>query len=348
MYWCQPPYMPPGGDWKRDWRVSSARHSDAPSRPHIAAPARSFQTARIDAWPAASISPSPFASTQLASPALQLVIWSTTACASGLGARALREDRGDRGPHQRARVGRRRGVLGAEHGRRRVLVRPRQLLQQPVDALRCRPRPSGCRRRGSRVAGLLFQLTSRPFGGSMTCGCLAPARKPFHSIPAAAVGRQVAVDALRAQRQPAGGDERDVLGVGVERVERLRRRERRLGEVARAADLPVRQLLEEDLVGRLAPGARAPLRERDDALAARHARVADHRAVHGAAEAHPHLLAALGDRAGVHPLHPAALALVAVARARAAAEPLGVRVDDVGVRRGERPGGRARPRPISM
>jgi hypothetical protein len=40
-----------------------ALQSGLPSRPHTAAPARSFQTAAVAAWPGAVVEPSPSAST---------------------------------------------------------------------------------------------------------------------------------------------------------------------------------------------------------------------------------------------------------------------------------------------
>ncbi len=190
---------------------------------------------------------------------------------------------------------------------------------------------------GKSLAGLLFQFTSSPFDGLVSCGCLLCATEPFHSnLPRPSTGRS-SLTPLGRTRQPARGDERDVLRVGVERVERLRRGRRRADEVPRGLHPPERQVLEEDLVVRLAAGARALARQRHHALGARDPGVADHRAVDRAAEAHLHGLVALADRARLDRLHLAAAALVAVLRPRAAAELLGVRVDDVGAGRGQRP-----------
>ena len=290
------------------------------------------------------MTPSPFASTQLAPLSLHRVIASTTACASGLGAVLALEDRRHVGPHQPARVGGRRGVRGAEHGGRRVLGPLREVREQPVDALRAALRPAVVA--GGEVLGrLVVPVDEQPVGRVDVLRVLRLLHDALPLVLPAPVDRQVVVDALAPHGQPPGRDEGDVLRVGVERVERLRRRGRRADEVLRGPDAAVREILEEDLVVRLAAGAGALLRQRDDALGAGDARVADHRAVDRAAEAHLGALVAQADRPRLDRLHLAAAALVDVLRARAAAELLRVGVDDVAVGRGERPrelAGRAR------
>ena len=94
-------------------------------------------------------------------------------------------------------------------------------------------------------AALLFQLTIVPFvgvfTGSIPCGWPAVERKPRHSyLPLPTVGR-LGSSALGAQRQQPGGDLGNVLGVDVERVERLGRQRRCLDERLRAVHLAVRQ-----------------------------------------------------------------------------------------------------------
>ena len=202
MYWCQPPYMPLGGFWKGDCRVRSASQTSSPRRPHSAAVASGSQTAAIDAWPGASMKPSRFASTQLASPADHAVIRSTTAVASGLGD-----------------VPRSSTALIAGH------IRPRGSAVAPAFAApsteagvcfgffassassqstRCVP-PSSQRSSpaGKFFAGLLFQLTSRPLDGETSCGCFEAFRKPRHSnLPRPSTGRSGLTPLRRFGRRP--------------------------------------------------------------------------------------------------------------------------------------------------
>ena len=131
--------------------------------------------------------------------------------------------------------------------------------------------------------------------------------------------------------------ERGLVRARVERVERLRRLGRSGDEVARRVHAPVGHLLEEELVDGLAAVARAPRRERHQLVGAPRLRVPVDGAVDRALERDVDALAALGDRARVDRLHCAALALVDVAHLRAAAQRLGVGVDDVAVGGGQRP-----------
>src|SRR3954469_19224544 len=131
-------------------------------------------------------------------------------------------------------------------------------------------------------------------------------------VLAGAVDGQVAVDALRAQRERAGGVERRLGGARVERVERLRGLLRGPDEVLGALDAPERQVLVEQLVDGLAPVGRATLRQRDLLAGLLVLGVADDRAVHRAPERRLDAAGALADRAGRDLLHRPALALVGV------------------------------------
>ena len=88
---------------------------------------------------------------------------------------------------------------------------------------------------GKSFAGLLFQFTSSPFDGLMSCGCLDACQEALPLELAAAVDRQVVVDALGPHGSRPVVTNAMSFVVGVERVERLRRGRGRADEVLRAA-----------------------------------------------------------------------------------------------------------------
>ena len=149
-------------------------------------------------------------------------------------------------------------------------------------------------------------------------------------VLAGALRRQGRVDLRRPDRSRGRSCTRDVLVVDVERVERLRSQRGGLEEGLRVLHLAVGQATEEELVEHVLAVARALLRDRHRAPVDR--AVALDRAVHGGQEAHR--VAVQG--AGVEVAHVPALALVEVLLRAAAAERLGVLVDDVAARRGQR------------
>ncbi len=156
---------------------------------------------------------------------------------------------------------------------------------------------------------------------------------PAPLLVAATVDRQRRVDVARADRDQPAREHADVLVVDVERVERLRGLARGADELVHVVDETVREVVVEEQIERVTAVARSLARDRHQSAV--HARIPDHRPVHGAVEGE--LLAA--QAAGVEQLHRPAAAFVQVADPAMPAQRLDVRVDDVEAGRRERPRG---------
>src|SRR3954452_1885402 len=233
-------------------------------------------------------------------------------------------------------LGRRRVGRGQHVGQRRLGV-PRELVVEQVHALDAALVAEAVVA-GREVLGRLVVPVDDVAAGRVDhLRVLLGGQLTGPLVFAAAVDRQVAVDARGAHGQRTRGVERRLAVAGVERVERLRRLLGGADEVGGAVHAAERHLLVEQLVDRLAAGTRALLGQRHELAGLLVGRVADHRAVDRAVEDRLGGLGALRDGAGVHRLHRLALALVGVLGLRAATELLGVGVDDVAAGRGQRP-----------
>ena len=132
-------------------------------------------------------------------------------------------------------------------------------------------------------AGLLFQLTITPPGGSIACGCASGRQEAAPLELAVPDRRQPEVDARGPDRQAAGGEVRDVPVVRVDPVEAELDLVHHAHEVLRRVDAPLVEVVEGERAQDLAPARRALRRDRD--LLAADGRVAEHRPVYRRTEA---------------------------------------------------------------